>query len=366
MYWSFDEGNGFYAYDYSGNNQTGILRNFRTTISNADSLGGWQGNYIVLDSANKKEGNYSIKLDFENNAPIPNTTYIISYIPPAPLDFSSATDIAYWLNYNTSTNYINSGQLTIYDSNNNYRYWNIGINQGWRLYSYSLSYYNGQSSIPPNLNNITKIEFKFTTKSTVGPFYINIDLLAYTKPDSANNNWVAGKAGKAIEFDGIDDYVYFSTTTGALMVFNNYNTPVTTCLWLKRYRTQISEMPLRRDPREYWWLWISSSNDWLYFYVGGSSSIRTDYPNVLNEINRWYFICVTYDPAASSNKAKIYIDGQLKAQGNPDRGSGGTYTYFSVGARTDGYAPFKGVIDEVKVWKRALTPEEIQALYNSY
>ena len=127
LYWSFDEGNGFYAYDYSGNNQTGTLQNFRTTISNAESLSGWQGNYIVLDSVNKKDGDYSIKLDFENNAPSPNTTYIISYIPATPLDFSSATDIAYWLNYNTSTNYINSGQLTIYDSNNNYRYWNIGL-----------------------------------------------------------------------------------------------------------------------------------------------------------------------------------------------------------------------------------------------
>jgi hypothetical protein len=367
LYWSFDEGTSFYAYDYSGNNQTGILRNFRTTISNAESLSGWEGNYIVLDSVNKKEGNYSIKLDFENNAPSPNTTYIISYIPPTPLDFSSATDIAYWLNYNTSTNYINSGQLTIYDSNNNYRYWNIGVNQYWRLYSYSLSYYNGQSSIPPNLKNITKIEFKFTTKSTVGPFYINIDLLAYTKPDSANNNWVAGKAGKAIEFDGIDDYVYFPMSTSALSVLNSGSVSMTNCFWLKRYRLGVSEGLLRTNPdvyNEYWWAYIPPDNK-VIFYTAGSTAIGTNLPYVLDQTNIWYFLCFVYDVNASTGyKSQIYINGTRVAAGNPGRGTGGTKRDYAL---VDGYRGyFKGVIDEVKVWKRALTPEEIQALYNSY
>jgi hypothetical protein len=122
--------------------------------------------------------------------------------------------------------------------------------------------------MPPNLKNITKIEFKFTTKSTVGPFYINIDLLAYTKPDSANNNWVAGKAGKAIEFDGIDDYVYFPMSASALSVLNGESVSMTNCFWLKRYRLGVSEGLLRTNPdvyNEYWWAYIPPDNKVIFY-----------------------------------------------------------------------------------------------------
>ncbi|MEM5782194.1 MAG: hypothetical protein QXD43_03280, partial [Candidatus Aenigmatarchaeota archaeon] len=271
LYWSFDEGSGFYAYDYSGNQQTGVLRNFREVISDMESLSNWYepNYYITLDSINKISGNFSLKLDLENNQPLPNTTYTISYIPPSPIDFSNAYDVAYYLNYNTSTNYISSARLIIYDQNNNYRYWNIGVNRYWRLYSYSLSYYSGQTPIPPNLSSIAKIEFQFKTGSSVGPFYINLDLLAFTKDTSPR--WVDGRVGKAIEFDGIDDYVYFYTTSSIFMQFNNSNTSMTSCFWLKRYRTLIWEIPLRRDPNEFWWVSISSSNNWIYFYTAGST-----------------------------------------------------------------------------------------------
>lgn len=367
LYWSFDEGSGFYAYDYSGNQQTGVLRNFREVISDMESLSNWYepNYYITLDSINKISGNFSLKLDLENNQPLPNTTYTISYIPPSPIDFSNAYDVAYYLNYNTSTNYISSARLIIYDQNNNYRYWNIGVNRYWRLYSYSLSYYSGQTPIPPNLSSIAKIEFQFKTGSSVGPFYINLDLLAFTKDTSPR--WVDGRVGKAIEFDGIDDYVYFYTTSSIFMQFNNSNTSMTSCFWLKRYRTLIWEIPLRRDPNEFWWVSISSSNNWIYFYTAGSTAIRTDLPNVLDRINIWYHLCVVYDVNQSDGyRSKIYLNGQLVARGNPVRASGGTYSSFSIGARTDGALAFKGVIDEVKIYNKALTSDEILHLYQSY
>jgi hypothetical protein len=88
-------------------------------------------------------------------------------------------------------------------------------------------------------------------------------------------------------------------------------------------------------------------------------------PYVLDQTNIWYFLCFVYDVNASSGyKSQIYINGSRVAAGNPGRGTGGAKRDYALVDGHCGY--FKGVIDEVKVWKRALTPEEIQALYNSY
>jgi hypothetical protein len=76
----------------------------------------------------------------------------------------------------------------------------------------------------------------------------------------------------------------------------------------------------------------------------------------------WHFVFVTID---ASNNGKLYVDGNLEATFTtsvrpPTNGR------FSIGQEWDGNTPsdfFKGIIDEVRVYNRALSAEEIKQQY---
>jgi hypothetical protein len=42
-----------------------------------------------------------------------------------------------------------------------------------------------------------------------------------------------------------------------------------------------------------------------------------------------------------------------------------SFTGLRIGSRGDNYAYFNGLIDDVRIYNRALSPAEIQALYNA-
>jgi hypothetical protein len=72
--------------------------------------------------------------------------------------------------------------------------------------------------------------------------------------------------------------------------------------------------------------------------------------------NRWHHLAMTYD----GKQLRAYLDGtpgkpvEVGKKRRPGRGP------FDIGARPDGYVYFEGAIDEVRLYKRALTPDEIR------
>jgi len=74
--------------------------------------------------------------------------------------------------------------------------------------------------------------------------------------------------------------------------------------------------------------------------------------------NNWYHVAGTYD--AGTGSLKVYVNGILDGS-STDLGPinyGGADVV--IGNANDGYdLPFRGVIDEVKFFDRALTPQEI-------
>lgn len=98
---------------------------------------------------------------------------------------------------------------------------------------------------------------------------------------------------------------------------------------------------------------ISTGGVYREFEVGG--------PVVANLIDgRFHHVAATYDGAAR----KIYIDGTLVGSG-PDSGkigSSGTEPAY-IGSSSGAGEFFSGVIDEVEIYDRALSAEEIRAIY---
>jgi hypothetical protein len=82
-------------------------------------------------------------------------------------------------------------------------------------------------------------------------------------------------------------------------------------------------------------------------------------------LNTWYFVTGVYDAAA--RKLDIYVNGVLDdgvLRGTIPAAQRDSSVNANIGRRTGGFY-FKGTIDEVRIYNRALSAGEIQALMNT-
>ncbi len=89
-------------------------------------------------------------------------------------------------------------------------------------------------------------------------------------------------------------------------------------------------------------------------------------PGVSFASGQWYYIAVVY----TSGNVKTYVDGQLKDDFNFGQGTEFGVNYVRVGRHNEdpGWGTrrfFKGALDEVDVYDRALSAGEVQAIYNA-
>lgn len=106
------------------------------------------------------------------------------------------------------------------------------------------------------------------------------------------------------------------------------------------------------------YLGVNPTNSTVKWNIGGES-IETSNGLVLNE---WTHIAVTYDGA----KLKLYINNVLKQEKTYAGGtSSSSMAPFTIGAESNfPKGNFKGAIDDVYVYSRALSSSEITELYN--
>jgi hypothetical protein len=78
-------------------------------------------------------------------------------------------------------------------------------------------------------------------------------------------------------------------------------------------------------------------------------------------INRWVHLAATFD----GRTATVYLDGAVLAQGGVSASLGAEMTPLMIGATAEGTkvgSSFNGLLDEVRLYDRALAPDEIAAL----
>ncbi len=173
------------------------------------------------------------------------------------------------------------------------------------------------------------------------------------------------QSDKAYSFDGSNDGI-----TIPFEVMNNTESG-TIALWIKyddfggqnaRNRTLIAKAG---SANSQFGLYCRSSRFIFEAYNNGSGNfLEIDYNFGSNpdfSDDNWHHLAVTY----SATEAKLYVDGALRASDNT---TNGTYTSsstnpISVGAPTNGQDRyFEGEMDELRLYKRVLTHEEIIAI----
>ncbi len=180
--------------------------------------------------------------------------------------------------------------------------------------------------------------------------------------------WVDGKYGKALSFDGRDDYVEIPDDNSLDL------TTMSVGCWFKsgpnvnNYRSMVSKE-------------LSSGYTIIWPYrlmiLKNTGKVRFDFTmnhrtkdgyietnNVYND-DRWHYVTVSRDD--NIKELKIYIDGKLDNSkyysGNIDQNNEVAKLGISpyTEQNTYGSYPFDGIIDEVRIYNRALTESEIKA-----
>lgn len=175
-------------------------------------------------------------------------------------------------------------------------------------------------------------------------------------PTWSNN----GEFGKALSFDGSNDYVSMPNQFS----FSNF----TTSFWMK-----VTSVP--NSANDQYILHIgsgtdtsnyrpligidNSSNNLFDLGVWGNTNFTTD---IKYNINTWYHIVVSHNEGAST---KIYVNGSFTASSSTVTFTDASNDYLTLGnLRGYNQSFFNGLIDEVKIYNHVLTDDEVRTEYN--
>jgi subtilisin family serine protease len=172
--------------------------------------------------------------------------------------------------------------------------------------------------------------------------------------------WIDGKIGTALDFDGLDKV----EVEGNVEMGKDF----TMSAWVNRgiipdivghilvkgdvgesVATDLKSMGVLED----------GSFRVLYEHGGG-----TNYEFVSNfdlEIDVWYFLTVVRDD--SDNSLRLYVNGALVDGDSSTPDPSVNSASFRIGMWADGNYGFNGIIDNARIYNRSLSADEIEALY---
>lgn len=169
------------------------------------------------------------------------------------------------------------------------------------------------------------------------------------------SDWVTGKYGKALDFDGTDDYVSnnsFSWTTGG---------PVTVSYWVYtpggttgasfgvgNTGSSVNRL-MAHSP------WNDNNLYWDYGNTGTTGRISTSFASYLN---RWTHVSLVSQGNNGAFKG-IYLNGVLVTSAASSDGPDATITALTVGRTNDGAWFHNGKIDDFKIYNYQRTAGQI-------
>jgi len=170
--------------------------------------------------------------------------------------------------------------------------------------------------------------------------------------------WTTGKYGKALSFDGINDYVEVSDsyslkpsleiTVSMWVLVKNASAVDVQHMISKSQNTSESGRSWEMLTR-YWGVYQS----WIYNTAGGREYLAVPIP----DYTTFHFFTFTYD----GSRISLYVDDQLKQSKSFTGQIRNFNTPLYIGGKVWNY--FTGTIDDVCIYNRALDSKEVRKLY---
>jgi hypothetical protein len=167
----------------------------------------------------------------------------------------------------------------------------------------------------------------------------------------AANTYTTGKVGQAFSLDGNDDYVNIPYSSN----LNISGKSFTLEAWAKRKQSGSVDFIFGQGQ--------TNNNQGLHF--GYRSDAFTfafynddlDTPSIYTDVDEWHHWAGAYD--ASTNQKKLYRDGNLVASDTASDYLGSGDVTIGVTSWKSSGDYFNGLIDEVAIYNRALSQQEI-------
>ncbi len=172
--------------------------------------------------------------------------------------------------------------------------------------------------------------------------------------------WTEGRINYALDFDGSNDKV--------TIPHHDDLDPesMTIAAWVYLEQSKAWSAVLTKDEQVSYWLGVGGTTPLFLLSPDGSSGNHIRFwADSGMTLNTWHHIAATYD----GSYVQLYIDGS--SSGSPQGYNGGIYQGTSQVLIGDSITwqpfsnTFNGIIDDVRIYNRALGQEEIQAIYDA-
>jgi hypothetical protein len=169
--------------------------------------------------------------------------------------------------------------------------------------------------------------------------------------------WVKGRRGGALKFSG-NQYVSLGN------IFQGSYKEISIACWIKHPRSSWQDVVERSiwDNPDGIALDMDYNGTSVSFGHYGTVNFVQSHANVQDD--RWHYVVGTMHQSGSRYIYCIYVDGKLDNTAIGSAGIEATSNGWSIGARYDGNWSYQGLIDDVRIFDRALTSHEVQKLYN--
>ena len=213
--------------------------------------------------------------------------------------------------------------------------------------------------------------FEDATGTTATDFSGNGNTGTLTNMD-ANTDWIKGKAGKALDFDGTDDYVTVPQTAN-LDGFSQF----TISAWIKQDSSKDAAFLSTKNSNNSgpYYVWINGNGSITFFASAVNANNRYSYITTnttgLITYGAWHHVVAVFN---GSTDLTVYVDGVSYTGTYGSAGSAfssvvdtsipiliGTYSTYGPDAGIE----FNGKIDEVRIYSSALTATQIKNLYQN-
>jgi hypothetical protein len=161
--------------------------------------------------------------------------------------------------------------------------------------------------------------------------------------------WVIGKYGNALSFNGVGNYV--NVVASSSLNYDGWSS-ITISGWFINSAPQVS---IRMINLGYPSVGVDGSGR-LYFELHWQDNSAKSITTTLPTDSQWHFVVGTYDGSTQ----QMYLDGVLVGQNSKI----GTLLYIAsgvqVGSKYGSSEFYSGIIDDVRIYNRALSASEIQ------
>lgn len=172
--------------------------------------------------------------------------------------------------------------------------------------------------------------------------------------------YVDGKFGKALQMNGADQYVQVPDAKSL-----DLETELSMVCWFNwegsgdGWQTFFSKGPMS-GTNENWALFINTGSKYFHFVItpnGGRTNF--DSPGGAFDAKKWTHVAATYD----GKTRRIYVNGKMVGETGTSGKTTPNDNFLGIGWREGSSHWWKGSLDEMAVFNKAITEKQITTIY---